>query len=50
MYVLSKNFKEFIQSQKSENNSVNDIISIVVAKDATIDKLKEYLLEDHGVS
>ncbi|MDM1447980.1 hypothetical protein HX057_14635 [Myroides odoratimimus] len=49
MYVLSKNFKEFIQSQKSENNSVNDIISIVVAKDATIDKLKEYLLEHDGV-
>ncbi|MEK6494824.1 hypothetical protein [Myroides odoratimimus] len=49
MYVLSKNFKEFIQSQKSENNSVNDIISIVVAKDTTIDKLKEYLLEHDGV-
>ncbi|MDM1499991.1 hypothetical protein [Myroides odoratimimus] len=49
MYVLSKNFKEFIQSQKSENNSVNEIISIVVSKDATIDKLKEYLLEHDGV-
>lgn len=49
MYVLSKNFKEFIQSQKSENNSVNDIISIVVSKDATIDKLKEYLLEHGGI-
>ncbi|MDM1398196.1 hypothetical protein HX049_13570 [Myroides odoratimimus] len=49
MYVLSKNFKEFIQSQKSENNSVNEIISIVVSKDATIDKLKKYLAEHDGV-
>ncbi|AJH15329.1 hypothetical protein [Myroides profundi] len=49
MYVLSKNFKEFIQSQKSENNSVNEIISIVVSKDATIDKLKKYLVEHDGV-
>ncbi|EKB05966.1 hypothetical protein HMPREF9711_00935 [Myroides odoratimimus CCUG 3837] len=49
MYVLSKNFKEFIQGQKSENNSVNEIISIVVSKDATIDKLKKYLVEHDGV-
>ncbi|MCA4807000.1 hypothetical protein [Myroides odoratimimus] len=49
MYVLSKNFKEFAQSQKSENNSINEIISTVLSEDATIDKLREYLLKHDGV-
>ncbi|KUF46032.1 hypothetical protein HX017_17805 [Myroides marinus] len=49
MYILSKNFREFTQNIKSENNSVNEIISTVLSEDATIEKLKEYLLENVGV-
>lgn len=49
MYKLSNNFKDFVKSHFSDNKQVGEIISIIIAQDASIAKLKDYLLDHPNV-
>lgn len=49
MYNFSTNFQDFAQRLRSNNNHLAQIITLILAPDATIKDLKDFLVDHPGI-